>query len=137
MSKKGYGWLVLALAHAVWPPLIASSFAYMPQPFAWLSAIMHGATFIFVGLLGVYLLLPERKPFDALLPPLADRPEEIFRQSKTGRGGGRVIFSPKGKEAKVTGGFAEGRGRSLPSTFTTGGTEELSGEPFDEQVDQQ
>lgn len=128
VRTKVIGWVVLAAAFALWPPLIASSFAYMPQPLASLSAMAHGATFIFVGLLGVYLLMPERRPFDSPLPPLPDwTGDDLFRHARQSGEEGGIVFSrnERGNETKETGG-SEGTGRSLPSTtYTTGGTEEL------------
>ena len=133
VKSKAKGWLVLGVGFALWPPLIASSFAYLPQPLASFSAIAHGGSFIFVALFGIYLLLPDQRHFDSPLPPLADRPGELFRQGRNSVEEGGVNFSGvTGNETKATGGS---EGRSLPSTFATESTEryEKSGERSEEK----
>lgn len=118
-KNKLFGWLTLGGAFAIWPVLIASSFVYMPQPLASISAMAHGFTFIFIGIFGIYLLLPDRGPFHSPLPPLPDRPaDDLFRYAKGTVEGGETVFpGEKGNETNEMGGSAWGekrRGASRP-----------------------
>jgi len=121
VRTRFFGWLVLALTFALWPPLIAASIAFMPQPLATLSAICHGASFIFVGMLGIYLVLPDRRPIDSLLPPLPDHPD-LFRHARCSGEEGEII-SQSSSHGKGTGGSEWG---SVPSSAasTTGAAHE-------------